>query len=171
YDIKPEKFGLADNFLTFADNVGGAYNKFNGADVTVIARMRSVTIQGGTSSGNVVEDTCGVSRSHPEYNIFAPWGGSRAFFDTFNATNIWQWAQTVCHRESGWKPNVKGLAVYDVPKIEYSSAGRSAACRIPATSSPRCKARALADRRLPSTSPVPSTRRLSGGRSAAETSS
>jgi hypothetical protein len=143
YDIKPEKFGLADNFLTFADNVGGAYNKFNGVDVTVNARMRSVTIQGGTSSGNVVEDTCGVSRSHPEYNIFAPWGGSRAFFDTFNATNIGQWPQAFCHRESGWKTNVKGLAVYDVPKIDVQLSGTFRSLPYPGNEFPSVQSQSL----------------------------
>ena len=143
YDIKPEKFGLADNFLTFADNVGGAYNKFNGLDVTVNARMRSVTIQGGTSSGNVVEDTCGVSRSHPEYNIFAPWGGSRQFFDTFNSTNIGQWPQAFCHRESGWKTNVKGLAVYDVPKIDVQLSGTFRSLPYPGNEFPSVQSQSL----------------------------
>jgi hypothetical protein len=54
------RFGLADNFLTFANNVGGAFNRFNGFDVTLNARLRDITFQGGTSSGNVVEDSCGV---------------------------------------------------------------------------------------------------------------
>jgi len=121
-DIKPEKFGLADNFLTFANNVGGAYNKFNGFDVTVNARLRAVTIQGGTSSGNVIEDSCGVVRNHPEYYIFGPWGGTGGFLDTFLG-GLGQWPQAFCHRESGWKTNVKGLASYSVPKIDVLFSG------------------------------------------------
>src|SRR5213079_170423 len=104
-------------FLTFANNVGGAYNKFNGFDVTLNARLRAVTIQGGTSSGNVVEDSCGVVRRHPEYYSIGPWGGTGMFLDTFLG-GLGQWPQTFCHRESGWKTNVKGLAVYSVPKID-----------------------------------------------------
>jgi hypothetical protein len=72
-----------DNFLTFADDVGGASNKFNGVDVTVNARLRDVTLQGGTSSGNVVEDSCGVVNNHPEAYIFSAWGGTDPFLDTF----------------------------------------------------------------------------------------
>ncbi|PYR46714.1 MAG: hypothetical protein DMF95_17880 [Acidobacteria bacterium] len=122
YDIKPGKFGQADNFLTFADNVGGAYNKFNGVDVTVNARLRDVTIQGGTSSGNVVEDQCGVVSKHPEFYIFGPWGGTGAFLDTFLG-GIGQWPQAFCHRESGWQTNLKGLATYAVPKIDVLISG------------------------------------------------
>jgi hypothetical protein len=102
--------------------VGGAYNRFNGFDVTVNARMRAVTVQGGTSSGNVVEDSCGVVRNHPEYYIFGPWGGTGGFLDTFLG-GLGQWPQQFCHRESGWKTNVKGLASYNVPKIDVLFSG------------------------------------------------
>src|SRR4029453_10498553 len=67
YDVKPAKFQQIDNFLTFADNAGGAYNHFNGVDVNANVRLRDVTIQGGTSTGNVVEDSCGVVAQHPEF--------------------------------------------------------------------------------------------------------
>jgi hypothetical protein len=122
YDIKPEKFALSDNFLTFADNVGGAYNKFNGVDLTVNARMRDLTIQGGFSTGNVVEDSCGVAKNHPEFYIFGPWGGTDPFLDTFLG-GLGQWPQAFCHRESGWKTNLKGLATYNFPKIDVLISG------------------------------------------------
>jgi hypothetical protein len=120
YDIKPAKFLLADNFLTFANNVGGAFNNFRGVDVTVNARLRAVTIQGGTSSGNVVEDSCGVVRSHPEIYISGSWGGTSG---DASLGGIAQWPQAFCHRESGWKTNVKGLAIYDVPKLDVQISG------------------------------------------------
>ena len=122
YDVKPAKFQQIDNFLTFADNVGGAFNKFNGIDFTVNARLRDVTIQGGTSSGNVVEDSCGVVTKHPEVYIFGPWGGTDGFLDTFLG-GIGQWPQSSCHRESGWQTNVKALATYNVPKVDVLISG------------------------------------------------
>ena len=122
-DIKPGAFTrAADNFLTFSDNLGGAYNKFNGVDLTVNARLRSVTLQGGTSSGNVVEDSCGVVQNHPEYYTFGPWGGTGGFLDTFLG-GLGQWPQQFCHRESGWQTNVKGLATYNVPKVDVLVSG------------------------------------------------
>jgi hypothetical protein len=123
YDIKPASLARTpDNFLTFSDNVGGAYNKFNGVDFTMNARLRSVTLQGGTSSGNVIEDSCGVVSQHPEYYIFGPWGGTGGFLDTFLG-GVGQWPQAFCHRESGWQTNVKGLATYNVPKIDVLVSG------------------------------------------------
>jgi hypothetical protein len=142
YDIKPGKFGQADNFLTFANNVGGAYNKFSGFDVTVNARMRAVTVQGGTSSGNVVEDSCGVVRSHPEYYIFGPWGGTGGFLDTFLG-GLGQWPQAFCHRESGWKTNVKGLAIYNVPKIDVQLSGTFRSLPYPGNEFPSVQSQSL----------------------------
>jgi len=123
YDIKPASQAKApDNYLTCADNLVGAYNKFNGFDFTVNARLRAVTLQGGTSSGNVIEDSCGVVSNHPEYYIFVPWGGTGGFLDTFLG-GIGQWPQAFCHRESGWQTNVKGLATYNVPRVDVLISG------------------------------------------------
>ena len=123
YDITSQAFARTpQNYLTFADNVGGAYNKFNGVDFTMNARLRSVTLQGGTSSGNVIEDSCGVVQNHPEYYIFGPWGGTGGFLDTFLG-GIGQWPQAFCHRESGWQTNIKGLVTYNVPKIDMLLSG------------------------------------------------
>jgi len=122
YDVKPSKFQQIDNFLTFADNVGGASNTFNGVDVTVYARLRDVTLQGGTSTGNVVEDSCGVVKNHPEFYIFSAWGGTDGFLDTFLG-GVGQWPQAFCHRESGFQTNLKGLVTYTVPKIDVLLSG------------------------------------------------
>ena len=86
------------------------------------ARLRDVTIQGGTSTGNVVEDSCGVVTQNPEYYIFSAWGGTGAFLDTFLG-GVGQWPQEYCHRESGWKTNIKGLASYTVPKVDVLISG------------------------------------------------
>ena len=80
-DVKPAMVQQIRNRLTFANEVGGAYNRFNGVDVTVNARLRAVTIQGGTSTGNVVEDSCGVVTQNPEYYIFSR-GAARASSST-----------------------------------------------------------------------------------------
>ena len=122
YDVKPAKFQSIDNYLTFADSVGGALNTFNGVDFTVNARLREVTFQGGISTGNVVEDSCGVVKNHPETYIFGPWGGTDGFLDTFLG-GVGQWPQSSCHRESGWKTNLKGLVTYTMPKVDVLISG------------------------------------------------
>jgi hypothetical protein len=121
-DVKPAKFGILDNFQTFTDNLGGSSNSYNGVDVNVTARLRDVTIQGGTSTGNVVEDECGVVAQHPEMYIFTGWGGTLDFFKQFNPS-LGQWPQAFCRRESGWNTNIKGLASYTVPGIDVLVSG------------------------------------------------
>jgi hypothetical protein len=122
-DLKPQYFGKIDNYVTFANNVGGAYNHYNGVDFSVNARVRQgLLVQGGFSTGNVVEDDCGVAKAHPEVNIFTAWGGTLSFFDPFQP-GLWQWPASFCHRESGFVTSVKGLATYTVPKIDVLVSG------------------------------------------------
>ncbi len=120
YDVKPSAVGNYDNYQTFADNLGGAYNVFHGVDFTVNARLHDLTFKGGTSSGNVIEDDCGVATQHPDIYISAyGWGGSLNAFSQFFPTFVpAQWPQSFCHRESGWQTNIKGLVTYNVPKID-----------------------------------------------------
>ena len=88
------------------------------------ARLRDVTIQGGTSTGNVVEDECGVVAQHPEIYIFGPLGRhARPFLEHVHSAALGQWPQAFCHRESGWQTNFKGLATYTVPKIDVLISG------------------------------------------------
>jgi hypothetical protein len=143
YDIKPGKFGILDNYQTFSDKVGGAYNRFNGVDVMVNARLRNVTVQGGVSTGNVTEDECGVAAQHPEIYISAfGWGGTLNFFNQF-IPSIGQWPQAFCHRESGWQTNVKGLASYTVPKIDVLVSGAFRSLPYPGNNFPSVASQSL----------------------------
>jgi hypothetical protein len=141
-DVKPNKVQQISNRTTFADEVGGAFNRFNGVDVTVNARLRAVTIQGGTSTGNVVEDSCGVVTQNPEYYIFSGWGGTGGFLDTFLG-GVGQWPQEFCHRESGWKTNIKGLASYTVPKIDVLVSGTFKSVPYPGNEFPSVQSQSL----------------------------
>jgi hypothetical protein len=124
YDVKPAKFGQFDNYRTFTDNLGGVDNRYNGVDMTVNARLRDVTVQGGFSTGNRVENDCGLVEAHPDVYIFAPWGGSSPFLaDSPFVGGLGQWAQAHCDRESGWQTNWKGLASYTIPQIDVLVSG------------------------------------------------
>ena len=150
YDIVPGKFGQYDNYRTFADKVGGATDSFNGIDLTVNARLRDVTVQGGMSTGNRVEDDCGVVKAHPETYIFATWGGTSPFlYESPFVGGFSQWPQAFCHRESSWLTNVKGLASYTVPKIDVLISGTfrslpTAGNEFPSVSSQSITAQAVA---------------------------
>jgi carboxypeptidase family protein len=107
YDVKPAYLGQFDNFVTSADNFGGATNHYNGVDVTVKARLPfALTAQGGFSTGKVMEDDCAVGENLPEINV----GGIRQ-------------PQSFCHRETPFLTNYKGLAAYTVPKIDVQISG------------------------------------------------
>jgi len=142
YDVKPANFQQVDNYLTFADSVGGAFNKFNGVDFTLNARLREVTVQGGFSTGNVVEDSCGVVKNHPETYIFGPWGGTDGFLGTFLG-GLGQWPQSACHRESGWKTNLKALATYNVPKIDMLISGTMRSLPYPGNEFPSVQSQSI----------------------------
>ena len=124
YDINPAKFGQVDNFRSFADDLGGVTNTYNGVDMTVNARLRDVTVQGGFSTGNRLEDDCGLVQAHPDSYIFVGWGGSSPFIvDSPFVGGLGQWPQAFCRRESGWQTNWKGLASYNVPRIDLLVSG------------------------------------------------
>ena len=125
YEISPAKFNQFDNLFTLADNAGGATNSYKGVDFNVNARFKEVVIQGGFSTGNVIEDDCGVVHQHPETFISAYLGGGTldAFYNFLPVGVPGQWPQSFCHRESGWQTNVKALATYNVPKLDLLLSG------------------------------------------------
>jgi len=56
YDINPAKFGLVNNVVTLASNYGKQTEVYNGADVTVNARLgRGATLSGGWNVGTAIQ--------------------------------------------------------------------------------------------------------------------
>ncbi len=124
-DIKPAKFGQFDNFRTFADNLGGVDNTFNGIDMTAHARLRDVTIQGGFSTGNRVEDDCGMVQAHPEVYIFASVGRLAAVLSRTRPLSAGlasgRRLSAIASRDG--RRTGKGLASYTVPRIDVLVSG------------------------------------------------
>ena len=54
------RLGLTDNIVRAADYYGGQTRYYDGIDITVNARLRDVTVQGGTNTGRLVSDVCGI---------------------------------------------------------------------------------------------------------------
>ncbi len=66
YDLSPALFGKTDNYISRATNYGSPSNYWHGADVQVNARLSGgLTLQGGTSTGRVVNDTCDLVIDNP----------------------------------------------------------------------------------------------------------
>jgi hypothetical protein len=123
-EINPAKYNQFDNLYTLADNAGGVINRYNGVDGSVNARLQQgITVQAGFSTGNVIEDECGLAAQHPDVYISSILnGGSLGFGSTFIG-GLAQVPQAFCHRESGWQTNYKGLASYNIPKIDVIFSG------------------------------------------------
>ena len=97
YDLSTAAFGRTDNYVTFADNFGGAGNYWHGVDVNVNARLGSgVVVQGGTSTGRRVTDGCNLVVDDP--------------------------SRRNCHVTLPFLTDYRGLATYTVPKIDVQVA-------------------------------------------------
>jgi hypothetical protein len=101
YDLnKPSLVGVVDNYVTYSDNYGDQYQRFNGIDVNVSARPRSgLTLQGGYSAGKSVSDNCEIREKVPEIGALNPF----------------------CHIETGMLPQYKAIGTYVIPVIDVQS--------------------------------------------------
>ena len=67
YDVNPALFGQTNYQVQPASNYGNEYQRWDGVDVTVAMRpSKGFTFQGGTSTGQTVQDLCGVAGQVPE---------------------------------------------------------------------------------------------------------
>jgi hypothetical protein len=101
--IKPEKFGQNDNYYTFASDYGDEVRYWHGVDIDLRARLRGgLTLQGGTSTGRGVRNSCDSTDAMPE------------LLTTFGT----QQQISSCDVTEPWLTTVRGLASYTVPKID-----------------------------------------------------
>jgi hypothetical protein len=67
YNVKPDKFGLSDSYVTAAKNYGSQIENWKGVDLTVNARMTNgLTVRGGLSTGRTLTDNCDIRAKLPE---------------------------------------------------------------------------------------------------------
>ncbi len=86
-----------DNFVTTSRKIGDQYRKFNGVDVSLNVRLASgLNFQGGTSTGETVNDNCEIRAALPEAGLLNPY----------------------CHTETGYLTQFRGLATYTIPRID-----------------------------------------------------
>ena len=109
-DVKPAKFGLVDNYVTFADNFGGVSETYNGVDMTVSVRPRNgLTAQRGFSTGRSAQNTCALASQLAE---------TLAIFGFFRQP------ASFCNQATPFLTQVKALASYTIPRVDVQvSAG------------------------------------------------
>jgi hypothetical protein len=104
YDLNPAKFGVpATNFVTLSDKYGRQTQYWQGVDVSVSARPQpGLLLQGGTSTGRSVTDTCEVLAKLPEISpVGAPY----------------------CRTVPSFLTQVKGVASYTIPRLDVQMSG------------------------------------------------
>ena len=108
FDINPtlisgQPFSATNNVTTFASDYGHQYRHWNGFDAMTNVRLQRLTLQGGVTAGKLMSDNCEIVKKVPE---------------ALNTTVAGVTTTTpleFCHYETGWQPQVKLFASYDVP--------------------------------------------------------
>jgi hypothetical protein len=110
YDVDPALSGRIDNLTTLASKYGRWAQYFNGVDLTVSLRTQTgLTIQGGTSTGKNIADTCDVRGKLPELTANI---GAGLQTSSVSPTSPY------CHVDYGTTTQLRGLASYLIPKID-----------------------------------------------------
>jgi hypothetical protein len=103
-------FGVSQNIIQAAEKIANYDRYWDGFDINITARLRNgLTLQGGTSTGRLVEDICEVRDQVPEMNLI----GQNL------ASPVYPW----CRQVEPFLTQVKALGSYTVPKIDVLIAG------------------------------------------------
>jgi hypothetical protein len=96
-NISNAAFGRTDNFITLSRNFGDSTNYWHGVDVNISARTAmGIVMQGGTSTGRQVSDTCDLIVDNP--------------------------SRRNCSVKYPFLTDLRGLASYTIPKIDVQVA-------------------------------------------------
>jgi hypothetical protein len=110
YDIVNNKVGAVDELAQHDGNFGEHIEYWHGVDFNVVARLRNgLTVQGGTSTGRGVEDTCAIRAVLPE--TYAPASTTPSLVNPY------------CRVVAPFQTSIRGLASYTIPRIDVQLSG------------------------------------------------
>lgn len=123
-DVSVAKRPVIDNYYSGSKQFGEMYQKWNGIDFSVNARLRGLLLQGGVSTGKAVTDNCDVvSKIGNSINIaltsmLIPIGNAPAA--------VGNPSTRFCHLESPYLSNAKMLGSYTLPgDVQFSATFQS----------------------------------------------
>src|SRR5216117_1786281 len=119
YDVKPAKFGLVDHFVTFARNYGDQMEHYNAIDVNVDGRLRRFTLVGGLSTGRKSANDCNIVAKLPEMLLTTPTAPNA----TAPSPVPTRRAREFCDLQTPFLTQIKSLATYTVPRLDFQVAG------------------------------------------------
>jgi hypothetical protein len=117
YDLKASAFGRpAQSYNTLSDEYGKQIEHWNGADVTVVARLeQGLTLQAGISTGKRTQDNCEIVAQLPEVLEGA---------DLLQTGNNGVWLPAGwCHQEEPFLTNARLFGSYTIPRIDVLLSG------------------------------------------------
>jgi len=124
HDVAPASFGQSNFQIQSASNYGldGAYQYWSGVDFTLAVRAtKGLTFQGGTSTGQTVQDICSVSDQLPDALLPAQSlaiGVSVPGFVPISGGQAGMAPGQYCHLATGFLTQFRGLTSYQVPKVD-----------------------------------------------------
>jgi len=114
YNVIPTMFGVTDNYRTYSPAYGNVSMVYNGIDINVAARLRNgLQVQGGTSTGQQVIDTCEIRAKLPEQSSA---GASSQGGIAYSPVNPY------CHEAPGITTRATAAVTYMIPKIDVQFA-------------------------------------------------
>jgi hypothetical protein len=118
YDLNPDRVGKVDEWATNAKNYAKQTENWQGVDVGVVARLRNgLTVQGGTSTGRKLSDSCALRAVLPEQGQ-----GTRGATNSITAA-AGSPVNPYCREVEPYLTSIRGLATYTIPKIELQVSG------------------------------------------------
>jgi hypothetical protein len=116
YNITPAGAArAADNLRTLGIDYGDYDRHWDGIDVTFTARLAAgLNIQGGTSTGRLFEDFCGIRPGAPEGMALSPYAGLGTYSSLLNP---------YCKQVEPFLTTYKANASYLVPKVDVQVSG------------------------------------------------
>src|SRR5438093_682933 len=110
YDVTPVKFGLNNSIVEATDAYSKDVRYWDGIEVNINARLRNgVTLQGGTSSGRLVSDLCGVRAQVPE-------------FTPPSAAVVSSLLNPYCRTVEPFLTQVRAIGSYVIPRVDVQVA-------------------------------------------------
>jgi hypothetical protein len=114
YNVNPDKAGQTNNYRTYAPAYGKVSQMYNGVDVNVAARLLGgLQVQGGTSTGQQVTDSCDIRDDLPEQ---VSGGASSQGGIPYNPLNPY------CHNAPGITTRATAAGNYIVPRVDVQIA-------------------------------------------------
>jgi hypothetical protein len=120
YNVNPAQFSVpANNYVTLSDTYGNQTEHWNGADFTVTARPKNLTISGGVSMGRVTSNSCALPGQGASTTSLS--GTGLIVIPTANPSTLY------CDYTQGLLTQAKVVAVYTLerPGVQISGSYQS----------------------------------------------